>query len=322
MESIRQNTPEVSVIVPVLNEAGFIESMLTSILSKGKVIKELLLVDGGSTDQTKQVIETLAIKDARVKYIENKDKFVSHGFNKTFPMSTGKYIAFLGAHALYPDHFFDLAVHFLTTENCDAVGGPLKQVGKTKKGNAIAYAMSHPYGVGNTEFRTLTKKMYVDSVAFAVYKREVFDKIGLLDTELTRNQDDEFHYRMNAHGMKILMVPELQSTYFVRDNFSSLFKQYYQYGLYKPLVLKKVKSGVRLRHLVPTGFVLYLLALPVMIYVSIWFIVPLVFYMILVSFFAGKYFGSWLEKGYALISFFTLHISYGAGFLRGLFRMN
>ncbi len=312
---------KVSVIVPVLNEARFIESMVTSILSKGYISKEILLVDGGSTDQSKQVIESLILNYPEVVYIENKHKFVSHGFNRAFPISSGKYIAFLGAHALYPDNFFDLAVHLLSTEVCDAVGGPLNQIGRTERGKAIAYSMSHPIGVGNTEFRTLRKKMYVDSLAFAVYKREVFEKIGLLDTDLIRNQDDEFHYRMNASGMKILMVPELECTYYVRDSFTLLFKQYYEYGLYKPLVIKKVKEGMRLRHLIPSVFVLYLLSLPVLLFVSLWFQLPLLIYFLMMLTPSVKYKRPLLEKGYVLFALFTLHISYGLGFLRGLIRL-
>lgn len=313
-------SPEVSVIVPVLNESRYLESMVSSILSKGSVSKEILLVDGGSTDDTKEVIEKLTARYPQVSYIYNPERFVSPGFNKAFRSTKGKYIAFLGAHAVYPDTFFDLAIHHLTTENCDAVGGPLKQIGKSGKGTAIAYCMSQRIGVGNTEFRTAKEKMFVDSVAFAVYKREVFEKIGLLDTELIRNQDDEFHYRMNANGMRILMVPEMQSTYYVRDTFRGLFKQYYQYGLYKPLVLKKVRSGIRLRHLVPAAFVLYLVALPVFMLLSHWAILPLIFYVCAIGFFSLKYKGSLTEKAYAFVSFFMLHFSYGSGFLKGLFK--
>lgn len=313
--------PEISVIVPVLNESLFLESMVLSLLSKGTISKEILLVDGGSTDDTKNVIEQLTSRYSQVIYISNTERFVSYGFNKAFLSSKGNYIAFLGAHAVYPDDFFDLAIHHLTTENCDAVGGPLKQVGKSGKGSAIAYCMSQRIGVGNTEFRTAKEKMYVDSVAFAVYKRSVFDRIGLLDTELIRNQDDEFHYRMNASGMKILMVPEMQSTYYVRDTFRGLFKQYYQYGLYKPLVIKKVKSGMRIRHLVPAGFVLYLVTLPLLVLVSRWTVLPLICYACGIGFYAFLYKGSLSEKVYALVSFFILHFSYGLGFIKGLFKL-
>jgi len=313
--------PEISVIVPVLNESRFLESMVLSLLSKGNVSKEILLVDGDSTDNTREVIEQLVLRYPQVNYILNTERFVSPGFNKAFLSSKGKYIAFLGAHAIYPDTFFDLAVHHLTSENCDAVGGPLKQVGKSKKGEAVAYCMSQRIGVGDTEFRTVKEKKYVDSVAFAVYKREVFDRIGLLDTELIRNQDDEFHYRMNANGMKILMVPEMQSTYYVRDTFRGLFKQYYQYGLYKPLVLQKVKSGMRIRHLVPAAFVLYLITLPLSQLVSRWAILPLVFYACVIGFFSFQYRKPLVEKAYAFLSFFLLHFSYGLGFLRGLFKL-
>lgn len=313
--------PDISIIVPVLNEAGFVESMLKSLLSNSKISKEILLVDGGSTDQTKQVIEQLSVQHPEVKYISNPERFASHGFNKAFLASSGRYIAFLGAHALYPDKFFALAIHYLTTENCDAVGGPLKQIGKSKKGSVIAYCMSQRIGVGNTEFRTAKEKMYVDSVAFAVYKRNVFDKIGLLDTELIRNQDDEFHYRMNANGLKILMVPEMQSTYYVRDTFQGLFKQYYQYGLYKPLVIQKVKSGMRLRHMVPAVFVLYLIILPLTVLYSPLTILPLLFYACVIAVYSFQYKKPLIERVYTFVSFFLLHFSYGLGFLMGLFKL-
>ncbi|MDZ7648838.1 MAG: hypothetical protein U5K54_17615 [Cytophagales bacterium] len=120
-----------------------------------------------------------------------------------------------------------------------SVGGPLIQKGKSEKGKAIAHAMSSKLGVGDTEFRTDSKKQYVDSVAFAMYKREIFDSIGVMDEQLIRNQDDELHYRMNAAGYRILMVPEMQCVYYVRETLRGLFKQYFQYGLFKPFTFSK-----------------------------------------------------------------------------------
>jgi GT2 family glycosyltransferase len=193
--------------------------------------------------------------------IDNPGRYATPGFNRAYKVSSGRYIAFVGAHALYPQNYFSSALHYLQAGECDAVGGPLKQEGKTRMGKAIALVMSSRMGVGDTEFRTANKKMYVDSVAFAVYKREVFEKAGLLDESLPVNQDDEFHYRLNKMNFRILMVPEMQAVYYVRGSITKLFTQYFKYGLYKPLVLRKVKGSVRLRHLIPSVFVLYLLSL-------------------------------------------------------------
>jgi succinoglycan biosynthesis protein ExoA len=309
---------EVSIVCPVYNEAKYIVNLLNSLLAKEDISKELILVDGGSQDETVTIIREKMKLDARIKLIENPERYVSNGFNKAYKECSGSYIALVGAHAIYPKDYFSKAVKYLRTEKADAVGGPLFQTGKEEMGKGIAFAMSCPFGVGGTEFRTSRKRKYVESVAFAVYKKEVFEKAGLLDEQLIRNQDDEFHYRMNSLGMKILMLPDLSVTYFVRESYSELFKQYYGYGYYKPMVLRKVKSGIRLRHLVPAVFALYLLSLPLAFFFKYW-TVPFVFYMA-----AAMYYSFMPQKRetggiFALFSFPVLHVSYGLGFLRGLF---
>lgn len=308
----------VSIVCPVYNEANYIDDLLESLLGEEDVNKELILVDGGSQDETVSIITARMKTDARISLIHNPERYVSQGFNKAYALSSGQYIALVGAHAIYPKNYFSKAVHYLQHEKADAVGGPLRQRGKGKKGRGIAFAMSCKFGVGGTEFRTAREKKYVQSVAFAVYKREVFEKAGLLDEQLVRNQDDEFHYRMNSLGMKILMLPDLACTYFVRESYTALYKQYFGYGLYKPLVLRKVSSGVRPRHIIPGLFALYLLSLPLSFFLPLW-ILPFCFYLLAALYFA--YTPQNKERGglYALFSFPVLHVSYGLGFLRGMF---
>jgi len=214
--------PQISVICPVLNEEAYVENLASKFLFNDGIEKELFFVDAGSTDQTKQKIIELQKKHSNLFLIDNPRKYVSFGFNKAFPQTKGQYIAFLGAHADYPETYFKDALKYLEANECDAVGGPLEQMGNTSTGRAIAYCMGHRFGVGGTEFRTSSKKRYVQSVAFAVYKREVFVKAGLLDEQLLRNQDDELHYRLNAHGYRILMVPEMQCSYYVRGSLDGL----------------------------------------------------------------------------------------------------
>lgn len=307
---------DISIIIPVLNEEKHIEELLTSVYTANDCSIEVFVCDAGSTDQTISILKNLRFPNLHIEH--NPQKFVSFAFNNTFPKTKGKYIALLGAHAYYPKHYFDHAIHYLQTE-CDVVGGPLIQLGKTTSGKAIALAMSSKFGVGGTEFRTEKKKMLVDSVAFAVYKREIFEHIGLLDETLLRNQDDELHYRMNAHGYKLLMVPEMECSYYVRDSYSALFNQYFQYGLYKPLVFAKVKSGIRLRHVIPSLFVAYLVSIPLL-----WLlfggvaIVPLCVYFSLAIIMAARTSSSFGSITNMVAAFITLHLSYGIGFLLGL----
>lgn len=308
---------EVSIICPVFNEGNYIANLLDTLLLPESISKEIILVDGGSGDATLSIIKERMKGDNRIKLVHNPKRFVSHGFNLAYRECSAAYIAFVGAHALYPEQYFSKAVAYLKNDEADAVGGPLIQTAKGEKGRGIAFAMSCPFGVGGTEFRTLSEKKYVQSVAFAVYKKSVFEKAGLLDEQLIRNQDDEFHYRMNAMGMRILMVPELSCTYFVRESYSSLFSQYFQYGYYKPLVLKKVSSGLRPRHLIPAFFALYLISIPLAFCFPFW-LIPFVLYL-----FGAIYFSLKKQNGkrgglFALLSFPVLHISYGLGFLKGL----
>jgi hypothetical protein len=122
---------------------------------------------------------------------------------------------------------------------------------------------------------------------------------------------------MNAAGLRILMLPELELVYFVRNSFSKLFKQYFQYGLYKPLVIKKVKQGLRLRHLVPAVFVFYLFFLPLS-FLNLLFLIPLFLYILLTIVVALGFKEKFSIKLKSLFVFPVLHIAYGSGFIFGL----
>ena len=310
---------ELSIIVPVYNEINYIDNLLDSLLLADVAEKEIILVDGGSNDGTIEKLTAWSIRNSAIKIINNPERYTSHGFNKAYAMSSGKYIAFIGTHADYPKDYFSIGVQILKNDESDVVGGPLNQVGKTSIGKSIAYCMSSKFGVGDTEFRTSRGRRFVQSVAFAVYKRMVFEKAGVMDEKLIRNQDDEFHYRLKQHGFRILMVPEMECTYYVRESLESLAKQYFQYGLYKPLVLNKIRSGIKIRHLVPAFFVLYLLFIPVLIYffglISLNF---LILYLCASFYFSFNNSLSPVQKFYCVIIYALLHISYGIGFVTGI----
>ena len=310
---------ELSVICPTYNEIDFIDTLIDNLCFNDGLEKEILIVDGGSMDGTIEKVKLLMNKYSSLKFLENPFRTSTHAFNIGYKYSTGKFIAFVGAHASYDKNYFTSGLNCLKQNECDVVGGPLKQKGKTLSGKAIALVMSSKLGVGNTEFRTESKKMMVDSVAFAIYKREVIERGGLMDETLPVNQDDEFHYRVRSKGYRIMMIPEMSSTYYVRDSFIKLFRQYFRYGLYKPAVLKKVRGSVRLRHLMPSLFTIYLLSLPLMKFIPIW-ILPMILYFLLIL--ARSFsFKEILKIRFLSIPVFPLiHISYGCGFLVGLIK--
>jgi hypothetical protein len=182
-------------------------------------------------------------------------------------------------------------------------------------------------GVGNSYFRLgVQEARWVDTVPFGCYRREVFDRIGLFDEDLARNQDDEFNSRLVKAGGRILLVPDVISEYFARPTLGRLFRTYWQYGLFKPLVARRVGRVTTVRQVVPALFVCSLLlsAIPAFFSpVAAWG------FLILISLYSLAVVGAaatitrrdGLPVGLASCAVFpTLHLSYGAGFLTGLVR--
>jgi len=193
----------------------------------------------------------------------------------------------------------------------------MRAEGKTPLQLAVAYATSTPLGVGDSGFHDETKAGFTETVYLGAWRRAIFESTGMFDTDMLRNQDDEFHYRARQAGFTIYLDPAIKSTYFPRNSINRLFNQYFQYGLFKPLVLKKVHSGLRLRHLVPSGFVLYLASFP-LVFINLWWISPICLYLLLICWFALKSNLSTASRFLLFIIYPALHLSYGAGFLKGL----
>lgn len=312
-----------SAIVPTLNEKSHISTLITDFIANSPLPCEIFILDAGSTDGTIDIVNKLTEDYPNVILIKNEKKTVSHAFNVAYERTKGSYICLLGAHASYDKNYFKVCCEYLSKDEADVVGGFLTQRGKSAFGNALSFVMSNKFGVGNTEFRTIREKSFVDSVAFAIYKRELFDVVGLLDENIVRNQDDELHYRINSYGFRILMIPEVTATYFVRDSPIGLWKQYYEYGYYKPYVLRKVKKSIRIRHIVPSFFVGYLFFVLIFIIskniILYFLIMPLILYLLIVICLSLSKFSNVKDFFYRIIAFFIIHCSYGLGFINGLF---
>jgi len=312
-----------SAIVPTFNEEKYIFSVISDFLANAPTPSEIFIVDAESTDKTAQIVKEFSQNYSNVHFVVNRKRTVSFAFNTAFSLTSGKYICLLGAHAKYDKDYFSIGCKYLEDNEADVVGGFLVQEGQTDFGIAVAFAMANKIGVGNTKFRTERKKTYVDSVSFALYKREIFEKVGLLDENIIRNQDDELHYRLNRYGYRLLMVPEISATYQVRNTMRDLWRQYFDYGYYKPYVIIKNPNGMKISHLVPMLFVFYLLILPLLLSIytsrSLFILAPLFMYFCLI---VGVSLTRPIQPIFffnRILAFVVLHTSYGLGFIGGLF---
>jgi cellulose synthase/poly-beta-1,6-N-acetylglucosamine synthase-like glycosyltransferase len=321
--------PFVSVIIPCRNEEGFIEKCLDSIMLQDypKYKMEVLVLDGMSTDGTRGLINDIMKVNEGIKMFDNPDKIVSRAMNMGINSSRGKVIIRMDVHSIYEKDYISKCVKYLYEQNADNVGGILITVpgGKTALAEAIAFALSHSFGVGNAYFRLgTTEPRYVDTVPYGCYKKEVFEKIGFFDEDLIRNQDDEFNFRLIKSGGRILLVPEIISYYYARDSLSKLARMYFQYGHFKPLVALKMGSVLTVRQLIPAIF----LGSLVLSFLSSLIFKPLiwVFFVILFAYLlANLAFSSSiaLKKGLRYLwvlpaVFSSIHISYGLGYLKGI----
>lgn len=251
--------PRFSIIIPARNEAEYIERCVRSCLENDYPADriEVLVADGMSTDPTRDIVSRLASEDPRVRLIENPRRVAPSGMNVGIRAATGDVLVILGGHATVSKNFMAEMARILR-EHPDVwrAGGVVETVSSTYIGKVIAAAQSSPIGVGPTNWRLGIREGYVAQVCFAAVPRFVFDKVGLYDEELVRNQDDEFIYRVKAAGGKQYMTQSVRVKYFARGTLRKLSQQYYQYGFWRIRTIQKHKRPAHLRQVLPILFVL------------------------------------------------------------------
>ncbi len=257
------NLPHVSIIMPIRNEAAYIERSLGAVLAQDypPPLIEVIIADGRSTDDTRaKIAQTARLHSGfKIEIVDNPDGYMPMGFNRALRRSRGELIIMLGGHTEIAPDYVSQCVRVLQETTASCVGGALETVATGWVSQAIAIALSSPFGVGGVAFRIPPNKVQeVDTSVFAAYRREVFQQIGGLDEEMIRNQDDEFNYRLRSKGGRILFSPDIRSRYHSRADLSSLWRQYYQYGLYKVRVLQKHPRQMNLRQFAPPAFMLAL----------------------------------------------------------------
>jgi len=328
-EILTAKIPHATIIMAVHNEASYISRTLRSVIEQEypRDRLEIIVADGLSTDRTREIVRSFQTNNPNINLVDNPGRIVATGLNAAIRQAKGEIIIRVDGHCeIAPDYVWH-CVQQLQQNDADAVGGPTETIGESFLAQVIAIAMSTFFGVGDSAFRTVkNRKMLVDTVAFPAYKRETIEKAGLFDEELVRDQDDEYNYRLRRLGGKILLSPDIRSRYYSRSSLNALFHQYFQYGYWKVRVLQKHTRYMRLRQFVPSAFLVALLGSVVLS-----FLVP--FGQKLLALVIGGYLLSnltssvWNAKrhgwGYLLllpITYATLHLSYGFGFLLGLIK--
>lgn len=319
-----------TIICPIYNEEKYIARCIESIMRQDypKDDLEVLFVDGMSKDRTREIIASYLPQCPYLRVLDNPQQIVPPAMNIGILEAKGDIIIRLDAHALFPVNYFSELVKNLVELKADNVGGVCRTlpVNDTVVCKSIANVLGSSFGMGNSHFRVGAKDvMEVDTVPFGCFHRDLFERIGYFDEELIRNQDDEFNGRIIKNGGKIFLLPQLVIDYFARDTIGKVYKMFYQYGLFKPLVNKKLGSPATIRQFFPLVFVLGLIAGPFFGFISPWFLVAYAG-VILAYFGIATMFSLRDTKNLKQIliqdwTYFVVHFAYGWGYINGLWKL-
>lgn len=200
-----EETALVSVVIPCRNEVKSIRATVLAILAGDYQNLEIIVVDGMSEDGTRQVLEQLTHEDARVRMVDNPMKKTPYAFNLGVKHSRGEFVQIVGSRNVLASDYIQILM-FTLEQHADVacVGGDFQHVADSPSGEYLAQAMESKFGVGFGNYCTMQKNAFVDTVGIPMYRRSIFTDVGLFDEKLTRNQDDDFNFRVRAKGYKIL----------------------------------------------------------------------------------------------------------------------
>lgn len=323
-----RDLPFVTVIMPVRNEAGFIERSLDAALAQEYPSDrvELVITDGMSDDATREIIRRVARRnpERRIRLVDNPRKIVSTGLNAAIRAARGEVIVRMDAHTEYARDYILRCVEVLSRTGADNVGGPARTKAEGYIQRAVAAAYHSPFSVGGAKFHDVGYEGAADTVTYGCWRREAFESFGLFDEKLVRNQDDEHNLRIVREGGLVWQSPSIRSWYSPRSSLRALFRQYAQYGYWKVPVILKHGTPASPRHFAPGAFILVFFCLATASLFEPKTLIPLsvllaayALWSLSASFVVCRHEGWDLLPVLPLV-FAAYHFGYGYGFLRGV----
>jgi succinoglycan biosynthesis protein ExoA len=250
----------IDVIVPLRDAAGLLPGCLEAIRAQTLPASRIHLVVGPSRDSTLEVARSAWSRDARVLVSENPAGDRGSALNVAIAAldPETQAIAMVDAQSRLDPTYLERSAAVLEETGAAVVGGSMRPIGTSPMGEAIAAALTSPFGVGDSSFHFEGEPRDVDSVYLGVYRRTILDAVGPYDPGLLRTEDDDMNARIRASGGRIRLDPSIRSTYIGRQTLGALFRQYHGYGYWKVALAAKRPDAIRARHLVPAAFVLAL----------------------------------------------------------------
>lgn len=305
-------------VVAALNEERHIERCLRRLLDQRGVSDdfEIMVIDGGSTDRTVEIARSLAETDSRIRLLDNPKRHQAFAYNRGIREARGEYVWFVVAHAEYAEDYLDEAIALIRRMGAANVGGVPKAVGDGAIGEAIAFAMSSPFGVGDAKFRYVEDERYAESVFVGVARRDCLLEIGGFSEDVPIGEDVDLNMRLRMAGYTLAMGPKLRCSYHMRRTLRAFAKQMYSYGFWKRKAQVHFGGKIPLRVLAPPALVAALAISPLLPPPLCW--IPIGTYaafLALATVSARRRIG--LRAFLVPLALATMHLSYGVGWFAG-----
>lgn len=327
--SSRQDWPAVSVVMPILNEHEHLAESVARILAQEYPgAFDVVLAVGPSRDGSRSIADALSASHPRVRVVDNPTGRTPAGLNAAIRASTHPVIVRVDGHGLLPPGYVVTAVDVLLETGADNVGGVMAPEGRTPFERAVAWAMGSRWGIGGARFHVGGDAGDVESVYLGTFRREMLERLGGFDERFHRAQDWELNHRIRMVGGRVWFTPRLQVTYRPRANLRALARQFFTTGAWRFQVMRRYPTTASVRYLAPPAVVVALVAgtvaaigglLAGLPWAATGFLAP-------VTYLAGVAAATLaatrdLDAEAALrlpAVLVTMHLSWGAGFLRAL----
>lgn len=313
--------PHVSIVIPMLNEVEHIGPCLESFRRQTYPLEQLevLVVDGGSTDGSREAVQSLVGGRLAIRMIENPARRASAAFNRGVEAALGEVICLFSAHGIADERYVEASVASLEETGAAGVGGRYLHVGQDAISNAIGLAMVSPFGMASPH-RFATRTHEVDTISHPAYNARALREVDPFDESLLRNSDYELNWRLRQGGASLIFDPTIISVYRPRPSIAALSRQFWWYGRWKERVIWLHPGSLRARHLIPPLFVLGLIVSPLILaFGSRGWIVALVLAVygasVLIATVHARPFRHRANPGMLVICFPVMHVAWGAGFL-------
>jgi len=324
----------ISILIPCRNEQSYIRPCLDSITAFALPVDvqiEIIVLDGRSTDRTRELINNVMARDSRVRLLDNPGIIQSCALNLGVRQAHGQWIMRLDAHTQYPPDYLSLCYSTaIRTDAANTGGICITQPGGTTYQAQLVQALTtHKFGVGNSGFRTGTEEGPRNTVPFGFFRRDLFDAIGFFDERLVRAQDYEFNCRIRASGRIVWLNPAIQSHYYNQPTLTAFYrKQLAHEAPYNAYLWYLAPYAFAPRHAITAVFAAGVLGGLVLSPLTPWiawpFVVILGLYAVLAILSAGQQALRYRRPLHLLclpVCFFLFHFIHGLGVLGGLIRL-